>query len=101
LRDLDLRERLTTIEQEMIMKTLAMGYRMAEVPSHENRRLVGRSKISLWRHGPFYVLSLLRHLCRRRACPAGAARLVEGARSRSPRSFPASGASGGPAGQRS
>jgi dolichol-phosphate mannosyltransferase len=66
LRELGLRARLTTIEQEMIMRTLALGYRMAEIPSHERRRMAGHSNISLWRHGPFYVLNLARHLCRPR-----------------------------------
>ena len=38
LRQLDLREDMTTIEQEMIIKTLRRGFRMAEVPSHEHPR---------------------------------------------------------------
>lgn len=62
LRQLDLRERLTTIEQEMVMKTLRKGYRMAEIPSHERRRLAGTSHIRVWRVAHRYVLSLLRHL---------------------------------------
>ena len=37
LRQLDLRENTTTIEQEMTIKTLRRGWRMAEVPSHEHR----------------------------------------------------------------
>ncbi len=36
LRQLDLRENTTTIEQEMTIKTLRQGWRMAEVPSHEH-----------------------------------------------------------------
>ena len=49
LRQLDLRANSTTIEQEMIIKTLGLGYRMAEVPSHEYRRVAGTSHISVWR----------------------------------------------------
>ena len=46
---LDLREDITTIEQEMTIKTLANGYRMGEVPAHEYARSFGESKIKLWR----------------------------------------------------
>jgi dolichol-phosphate mannosyltransferase len=59
---LGLRENLTTIEQEMIIRTLKLGLRMAEVPSHEHPRTHGRSHISLWRSGPRYVYSMVRDL---------------------------------------
>ena len=62
LRDLDLREEITTIEQEMIIKTLRKGYRLIEVPSHEHRRKAGVSKIRLRRVAFRYVFSLVRHL---------------------------------------
>jgi dolichol-phosphate mannosyltransferase len=62
LRRLDLREDLTTIEQEMIIKTLRMRLRMAEVPSHEHPRAHGRSHIRLWRSAPRYVYSLVKYL---------------------------------------
>ena len=42
LRQLDLRENTTTIEQEMTIKTLRRGWRMAEVPSHEHRAIARR-----------------------------------------------------------
>jgi dolichol-phosphate mannosyltransferase len=61
-RRLNLRANLTTIEQEMIVKTLRMGYRMAEVPTHEHKRVFGTSHIVLWRVAPVYVVSLLWHL---------------------------------------
>ncbi len=63
-RDLDLREDLTTIEQEMTIKTLKRGYRVAEIPSHEYARKSGASAISLrqpriwWR----YVWSVAKNL---------------------------------------
>jgi len=60
--DLGLAENITTIEQEMIIKTLRRGYRMAEVPSHEHRRKAGYSKISVRKAGLRYVASLVRHL---------------------------------------
>jgi glycosyltransferase involved in cell wall biosynthesis len=61
-RRLDLRENTTTIEQEMIIKTLRLGFRMAEVPAHEYRRSYGTSHIRLWRAAPRYVVSLIWHL---------------------------------------
>ncbi len=61
-RHLSLRENSTTIEQEMIIKTLRHGFRMAEVPAHEHKRLHGTSHIVLWRAMPRYVYSLLVHL---------------------------------------
>ncbi|MSR64436.1 MAG: glycosyltransferase family 2 protein [Verrucomicrobiae bacterium] len=46
---LDLRENITTIEQEMIMETLRKGFRMGEVPTHEHKRKAGDSHIKLTR----------------------------------------------------
>ena len=62
--DLDLREDLTTIEQEMVMKILKKGYRVAEIPSHEFERGAGRSKISIRRTWHRYVYQWLRDLIR-------------------------------------
>ena len=62
LRDLDLAENITTIEQEMIIKTLKKGYRMAEVPSHEHCRKGGESKIRLSRVFFRYGYSLVKYL---------------------------------------
>lgn len=62
LKQLDLREDTTTIEQEMIMQTLRMGFRMGEVPSHEHQRRHGSSHIVLWRAAPRYAFTLIRHL---------------------------------------
>lgn len=62
LNALDLRSNLTTIEQEMIIRTLGLGYRMAEVPSHEYERAAGRSNINLRRVALRYVANAIRHL---------------------------------------
>ena len=62
LRELDLQEDLTTIEQEMIIKTLRRGFRMAEVPSHEHPRMHGTSHIRVWRSAPRYGWSLVKYL---------------------------------------
>ena len=62
LRELDLREDHTTIEQEMIIKTLRRGFRMAEVPSHEHPRAHGSSHINVWRSAPRYGWSLVKYL---------------------------------------
>ena len=62
LRQLDLKENITTIEQEMIIKTLKKRFRMAEVPTHEHCRKAGVSKIRLSRVWPRYVWSFCKHL---------------------------------------
>lgn len=62
LRDLGLREDITTIEQEMIIKTLKKGYRMGEVPTHEQKRKAGYSKISVKKVAFRYVWSMVRYL---------------------------------------
>ena len=61
-RQLDLRENITTIEQEMIIKTLKKGFRMAEVPSHEHKRKMGYSKISIRKVWFRYIYSLVKYL---------------------------------------
>jgi glycosyltransferase involved in cell wall biosynthesis len=62
LQQLDLRENTTTIEQEMTIKTLRRGWRIAEVPSHEHRRVHGTSHIRVWRDAPRYGYSLVKYL---------------------------------------
>ena len=62
IKKLDLKEKITTIEQEMIIKTLKKGFRMAEVPTHENRRVAGYSKISVRKVWFRYVYSFLKYL---------------------------------------
>lgn len=62
LRDLGLSSDSTTIEQEMIMRSLGKGYRVREVPSHEHKRKVGTSHISVRRAALAYVANLARHL---------------------------------------
>jgi len=62
LKALDLREDLTTIEQEMIIKTLKRGFRMDEVPTHEYCRRAGQSHIRVWRVAHRYVFSLVKNL---------------------------------------
>jgi dolichol-phosphate mannosyltransferase len=84
LRALELRSNSTTIEQEMIVRTLGMGYRMAEIPSHEYRRVAGTSHIRLRRVAISYVLSLVRHLYLTRYPKAGAAAAVQALDSREP-----------------
>lgn len=62
LKELDLKENITTIEQEMIIKTLKKGRRMAEVPSHEHKRRAGYSKIKLRKVAFRYVYSMLKYI---------------------------------------
>ncbi len=59
---LDLRENITTIEQEMIIKSLRSGYRMAEAPTHEYVRANGESNFRVQDVWPRYVRSFLYYL---------------------------------------
>lgn len=61
-RRLDLREEITTIEQEMIIKSLSIGARMAEVPTREFARLAGQSCIDVKKVAGRYVWSWLKYL---------------------------------------
>jgi hypothetical protein len=36
----------------MSIRCLRMGYRLANVPSHEDRRAYGKSRLCLWRMAP-------------------------------------------------
>ena len=62
LKKLGLRENITTIEQEMTIKTIRQGFRMAEVPSHEYRRQAGSSNIKISRVAFRYVFSMIKYL---------------------------------------
>lgn len=62
LRQLDLSSNGTTIEQEMIMKSLGMGYRVREVPSHEHKRIAGTSHINVRRAAFGYIANLARYV---------------------------------------
>jgi glycosyltransferase involved in cell wall biosynthesis len=60
--DLGLQEDITTIEQEMIIKTLRRGYRMSEVATHEYVRANGESNfrvVDVWSR---YLFSLIYYL---------------------------------------
>jgi glycosyltransferase involved in cell wall biosynthesis len=59
---LHLSENITTIEQEMIIKSLRLGYRLTEVPVHEYRRKFGDSVINLKNVSGRYVWSWLKYL---------------------------------------
>lgn len=68
-RALKLTSDIATIEQEMAMKALQLGYRIAETPAHEYRRQGGVSKLSAWKSAPRFLWSLLRGLAVRRRPP--------------------------------
>jgi dolichol-phosphate mannosyltransferase len=59
---LDLRENITTIEQEMVIKTVRSGYRLAEVPTHEYVRANGVSRFRVQDVWFRYVRSWLYYL---------------------------------------
>jgi dolichol-phosphate hexosyltransferase len=62
LRSIRLVEDSTTFEQELIIKTLGLGYRLSEVPTHEWPRRFGRSHIIVWKAAPRYGYSLIKYL---------------------------------------
>jgi dolichol-phosphate mannosyltransferase len=61
-RSLGLVEKIHTIEQELIIKTLRQGYRLAEAPTHEYKRTHGASSISLRRVGFRFVYTWLKYM---------------------------------------
>jgi glycosyltransferase involved in cell wall biosynthesis len=61
---LDLQENITTIEQEMAIKALRLGYRVMDIPSHEFARTEGASKINVLKVAHLYIWELVRDLSR-------------------------------------
>jgi dolichol-phosphate mannosyltransferase len=61
-RSLKLKENIMTIEQEIVIKSLRMGYRLIEVPIHEYKRKFGRSTIYLRRVAWRFVWSWMKYL---------------------------------------
>ena len=61
LKKLDLREKITTIEQEMIIKTLKNNYRIVDVPTFEARRKYGNSCVKLSRVSFRYIYTLIKY----------------------------------------
>jgi dolichol-phosphate mannosyltransferase len=59
---LNTQENITTIEQEMTMRALKLGFRIGEVPSHEYARKSGESTIKLRRVWFRYIYSFLKNL---------------------------------------
>ena len=62
IRSLNLKENITTIEQEMLMKALKRGYIVTEVPTHEYSRKYGDSSIKLHKVWFRYVYSFIKYL---------------------------------------
>lgn len=60
-----LREDRHTIEQEMVMKMLRNGYRVANASTHEYSRQFGQSHINIWREWPRFVWCVIVNLFRR------------------------------------
>jgi dolichol-phosphate mannosyltransferase len=53
---------LTTIEQEMLMRALKLGYRVDEIPTHEYERKWGTSKVVVWKLWSAYLWSFFRNI---------------------------------------
>lgn len=61
-RNLRLQEAGFGIDQEMAIRCLRMGYRVCNVPSHEDRRRFGKSNLCFWRVAPGVLWSAVRLL---------------------------------------
>jgi dolichol-phosphate hexosyltransferase len=61
-RQLDLKENITTIEQEMTIKLLKLGFRCGEVPVHEYARRSGNSSIKLHKVWFRYIWSVFKNI---------------------------------------
>lgn len=61
-KSLDLKSNHTEIETEISMKCFKKGYRILEIPSMELKRKHGESGISLCKHGPKYLWTVIRNL---------------------------------------
>ena len=59
---LDLKEHGFAIEQEMVMKMLKNGKKVAEIPGTERKRMSGRSKISKRKEFLKYVWSFIKNI---------------------------------------
>jgi dolichol-phosphate mannosyltransferase len=59
---LGLTSNLTTIEQEMMMRALKLGYRVSEIPAHEYERKWGKSKVVVWKLWFAYGWSVFRNI---------------------------------------
>jgi hypothetical protein len=59
---LGLVENTHTIEHEMVIRALRLGYRVQNIPVHEFARKHGTSHIRIWREWPYFVWCLFRHL---------------------------------------
>lgn len=62
-RDIGLEEQGFSIEQEMVMKFLAGGFRVTNVPAHEYARQGGQAKLDLGQEWFHFGIVVLRHLC--------------------------------------
>ncbi len=61
-KNLNLKEDLTTIEQEMTIDCLKKKFRIEEIASHEYARKFGRSNITVWKVAYRYVWCLLKNI---------------------------------------
>jgi dolichol-phosphate mannosyltransferase len=65
-RDVGLKLRMVenrhTIEQEMVIKALRLGYRVKNVPAHEYARKHGASHIKIWKEWPHFGWCLFKNL---------------------------------------
>jgi dolichol-phosphate mannosyltransferase len=63
--EIGLTENRHTIEQEMVMKCLRHGYRVANIATHEYPRQFGESHIRIWREWPMFMWCVVKNIAAR------------------------------------
>jgi glycosyltransferase involved in cell wall biosynthesis len=58
--NLNLKSKHTSIETELVAKSLSEGLNYAEIPTHEWQRIYGSSKINLFLHSWAYIWALIK-----------------------------------------
>lgn len=59
---LGLVENKHTIEQEMVIRALKLGYKVGNVATHEYARKHGQSHINIWKEWPHFIWCMLKNL---------------------------------------
>jgi glycosyltransferase involved in cell wall biosynthesis len=62
LQDIAIEAKRFEVEIEMTIRAAKRGYRITEIPTHERRRISGKSKLNTFRDGWIYLKTILREL---------------------------------------
>jgi glycosyltransferase involved in cell wall biosynthesis len=62
LKELNLEANYFDIETEMTIKCLKKNFKIVEIPTHEFKRKFGRSHMSFFKHGIFYIWTFFKNI---------------------------------------